>query len=339
MQKLYTDSPCSTWLYNRCPNKKIIKILRENIYNETSKEEIKPFIPCIVKLVVPQHTHTAIVGDIHGNPDTIKSLFLSLRKRGFIDAKLKIPNDFRIIFLGDYTDRGGFSMEALRDILILAIKNPGQVFLLRGNHENIYLNIDYKILNEIKQFEATEEIRNNLIQNLVKIYEFMPVGMLLGFAGQEQTPFYFLVHGGPDIRYDYTDFLNLHKEALAKNGGLCFWNLTKDDLFKTPKSKAIREALYRQTSSDPNIKDALDAHLYSDTAENLAWGFLWNDIDVDTHEPAFPIYTSIRDESCISLASWFTRYFLESFTNEDVKIIGLIHGHNHILAKTLAAQE
>ena len=44
-------------------------------------------------------------------------------------------------FLGDYTDRGDFNLQVLSSVLLLSAKNPGKVFLLRGNHES---DIDQK---------------------------------------------------------------------------------------------------------------------------------------------------------------------------------------------------
>lgn len=346
MQSLYTDSTSNKWLYDQCPKDQIDRLLTQDINDQITRvlaqvidektkiedlEDIGPCIPCVAKLVVPQYSHIEIIGDIHGRDTTIEDIFLSLQKQNFIDEKFEVFNNSRIIFLGDYTDRGGFSMEVLRDILILAIKNPGQVFLLRGNHESIFSNKIYGTLNEIEKFEPDKETQDRLIQNLVKIYEFMPVGMLLGFAGPQQTPFYFLAHGGPDIRYDYTNLLNLNTEELTKNGGLCFWHLTKEDLFKTQKSEDIFIDIYKQIANEQEVVDTLKLH----ERTNLTWGFLWNDIDIAIYEKFLPLYKTNRRPGCISLESQFVQYFLESFTNENAKFVGLIRGHDHILAKQL----
>lgn len=68
-----------------------------------------------------------IVGDIHGQ---------------FYDFLKLLENDVggncettKYVFLGDYVDRGNFSIEVLLLILAMKISRPKQVVLLRGNHE------------------------------------------------------------------------------------------------------------------------------------------------------------------------------------------------------------
>lgn len=68
-----------------------------------------------------------IVGDLHGQ---------------FYDfLKLLEPDvggnseTTKYVFLGDYVDRGNFSIEVLLLVLSMKINRPKQVIMLRGNHE------------------------------------------------------------------------------------------------------------------------------------------------------------------------------------------------------------
>ena len=71
-----------------------------------------------------------VIGDVHGDLDGLKSLFLK------IDLTKYLENRFnKIIFLGDYIDRGPYQLEALEYILCLFKNNPNQIMMLRGNHE------------------------------------------------------------------------------------------------------------------------------------------------------------------------------------------------------------
>lgn len=68
-----------------------------------------------------------IASDIHGD---FKSLSL------VIDEFLKDSKKTKLLFLGDYVDRGNYSVEVLYTLALLKICYPDRVFLLRGNHES-----------------------------------------------------------------------------------------------------------------------------------------------------------------------------------------------------------
>jgi len=316
----YMHSP---WLYNKPINTQIKKILEWNFGEETELKTSE--FPCIAKLIVPQNTRVEIIGDIHGEMDTMEAIFHSLKNKNLINEFMYMPDNARIIFLGDYTDRGNFNLQVLASALILSAKNPDKVFLLKGNHEFDISRQNSEIINEIGKITTNEKARNILISNAIKVYELMSVGMFLGFEGPKQTPFHFIAHGGPDIRYDYNDFLNLQDKRL------CFWMLTGDDILKTTKTRELFEKIYLGIKQSKEACSALELH----THELLAYGFLWNDI-ID-FACVFPVFKSHRGEQCIALNARFIQHFLESFTNENVKIVGLIRGHQHHLAKKIGS--
>ena len=70
-----------------------------------------------------------IIGDIHGQ---FYDLLNMLRK---IDAH-KEDNPQKLVFLGDYVDRGNYGPEVVIYLLCLKLKYPNLIYLLRGNHES-----------------------------------------------------------------------------------------------------------------------------------------------------------------------------------------------------------
>ena len=72
-----------------------------------------------------------VVGDLHGD---LESLVEILNESAFVQKMSQNPNAVAI-FLGDYGDRGPFSAEVFYTVLKLKLQFPGQVVLLRGNHE------------------------------------------------------------------------------------------------------------------------------------------------------------------------------------------------------------
>lgn len=70
-----------------------------------------------------------MVGDLHGQFYD----FLELLR--VVDGWSNPESEGRFLFLGDYVDRGLFSLETLTLLLIAKLKAPDRVFMLRGNHE------------------------------------------------------------------------------------------------------------------------------------------------------------------------------------------------------------
>nr|WP_304364480.1 metallophosphoesterase [Methanosarcina sp. KYL-1] len=113
-----------------------------------------------------------LVGDIHGN---LEALEFILKMRDETGCKT-------LLFLGDYVDRGPKGTEVLVRLFQLKLKDPGNIFLLRGNHETIEMNLYYGFF---------EEIGSNpgFLLRVSRTYEKMPVAAVL--SGHT-----FCVHGG-----------------------------------------------------------------------------------------------------------------------------------------------
>jgi predicted phosphodiesterase len=73
---------------------------------------------------LPSRGKVVFVGDTHGDLEASQQV---------IERYLKKP--YRIVFLGDYVDRGNYSKENILYLLRLKLEHPEKIFLLAGNHE------------------------------------------------------------------------------------------------------------------------------------------------------------------------------------------------------------
>lgn len=85
-------------------------------------EEILEGEPRLIHL--PSHGKVVFIGDTHGDLDATERI-----------AERYLKEPYRIVFLGDYVDRGYFSEENIDTLLHLKLEHPDKIFLLAGNHE------------------------------------------------------------------------------------------------------------------------------------------------------------------------------------------------------------
>ncbi|KRX00376.1 hypothetical protein PPERSA_08882 [Pseudocohnilembus persalinus] len=163
-----------------------------------------------------------VVGDIHGQ-------FYDLLKILEVGGN---PEQQKYLFLGDFVDRGSFSIEVL--ILLYSIKlcYPETVYFLRGNHECRQMTSFFNFRDECK-YKYDQEIYDTVMES----FDLMPIACIVNGK-------FLALHGGisPEMR-SLQDIENIdRKKEPPKQGLMC------DILWADPvdNEDGICENLYRQ---------------------------------------------------------------------------------------------
>ncbi len=126
------------------------------------------------------------VGDIHGELDTLERVFDTVK------SKFGPESDFRWVFLGDYVDRGSDGFLVILKLMEFQLEQPaGSVVLLRGNHEDVMMNIHDGFLREL-YWRFGKEKAAQLYAYIKLWYESLPLVSII-------DDFIFAVHGGATI--------------------------------------------------------------------------------------------------------------------------------------------
>ncbi|KAK8891803.1 hypothetical protein M9Y10_029023 [Tritrichomonas musculus] len=116
-----------------------------------------------------------VVGDLHGNLiDFLKILYY-----------FGVPPKSRYLFLGDFVDRGRYSVNVISLILSLMVKYPNDIYLIRGNHEFSHINRAYGFFDECLNTYGSEQIWNQFQE----VFSYLPLAAVIGGS-------VFCVHGG-----------------------------------------------------------------------------------------------------------------------------------------------
>ena len=122
-----------------------------------------------------------ICGDIHGQ---LYDLFELFRISGGVENNV-------YLFLGDYVDRGYYSLETFCYLAALKLRHRDRIYLLRGNHECRAVNQLYGFYEECLNYYG----HAGLWRMCNEVFDLLPIGAIV----QNKI---FCIHGGlsPEIK-------------------------------------------------------------------------------------------------------------------------------------------
>lgn len=108
------------------------------------------------------HGDCLIVGDIHGDVDSVRAALGMLGK------------GLSVIFLGDYVDRGPYQLDSIHVLLKEKLRRKDRLVMLRGNHESRTMNLYYGFLDAVRMFYS-----DKLYERFLDAFSAMPVSVLI----------------------------------------------------------------------------------------------------------------------------------------------------------------
>ena len=226
------------------------KFRREHIIALTKAcQEVVSSQPIVLRLSTP----IKVFGDIHGQYDDLMRFF------EFWGEPSEEPgvgdiNSIDYLFLGDYVDRGVYSLETICLLMALKIKYPDKIHLLRGNHEDHLINYTFGFYSECEYRLSDDSMGEelNVFKVINEFFEYLP---LVAIIENEIV----CVHGG--IGSSFTDISEVEKlqrpipvihEAITKQDQIVM-DILWSDPTDSDDEKGIQPNVVRDTKSYGNI--------------------------------------------------------------------------------------
>jgi len=120
-----------------------------------------------------------VFGDIHGQYTDLMRFFdlwgcpSEDHPNGDIDS-------FDYLFLGDFVDRGSHSLETICLLLALKLKFPKRIHLIRGNHEDRWINNGFGFSDEcMNRLNEDPDEDDSIFNRINDLFDWLPLGAII----------------------------------------------------------------------------------------------------------------------------------------------------------------
>ncbi len=271
------ESVVDTFIANESSHLSDQRWLGEKYHSEVTKPFFQPFVQ---KLEVKADTIIAFHGDLHGDVHSLLEFINHLKNSGYMDQKdsfIIAKDNVRMVFLGDYVDRGWYGPEVMYTILRLKLANPDKVFLVRGNHEDLGINHQYGFIPQLQKLRSDDF--QLLLGKIGQMYDLLPVVLYLGAQDVNGTKdFIQCCHGGMELGYNPQKLLQsnekyqlLHELNAKDNFNKLDLSIQEKDAIQT--QSGIPAIYFSNSTSTDFVNNA------------CGLGHMWNDFMVqESHD-------------------------------------------------------
>lgn len=314
---LETMKRCEQCLFNQLKNR--------DVWLHKPSDNAIGSCPYVQKVVIPAGSAFACWGDLHGSVHSFIRSLKHLCQLGYLQDDFSISphhQQFYLIFLGDYVDRGCYGIEVLYLLMKLKIANPGRVVIIRGNHENVPANKLWGLGKELQL-----KYRNFFdIHDLSSFFNYLPLACYVGFCTQNRSRYILCCHGGPDISFDASSLLAASSTSAFQNiQEMPYKSFTEKKINELLRNQAERVEL--EVEKEKTFKKGIRWVDEKDTSFDawlMKFGFIWTDFDVyEEHKKLF-VFT----KRCWLLSKKLTSALLQTNTSA-ITIDGIMRGHQH----------
>ncbi|RKP08863.1 Metallo-dependent phosphatase-like protein [Thamnocephalis sphaerospora] len=270
--------------------------------------------------VQPVRSPVTVCGDIHGQFYDLLELF---RVGG------DVP-DTNYIFMGDFVDRGYYSLETFTMLMVLKARYPDKITLLRGNHESRQITQVYGFYDECQ----TKYGNANVWKYCCQVFDYLTLAAIVDGR-------ILCVHGGlsPDIR-TLDQIRTIHRcQEIPHEGSFCdlMWSDPEEieawavsprgagwlfgakvtnefnqvnDLTLIARAHQLVQEGYKFMFPDENLVTVWSAPNYCYRCGNVA-SIMQIDETLQVDESSFKIFTAVPDsQRTVPARTSGTPYFL-----------------------------
>jgi diadenosine tetraphosphatase ApaH/serine/threonine PP2A family protein phosphatase/Ca2+-binding EF-hand superfamily protein len=148
-----------------------------------------------------------VFGDIHGQFTDLKKFFATY---GSPNHRTGDVNLCRYVFIGDFVDRGACSLETVCSLFSLKVRYPSRITLVRGNHEDRNINMQYGFREECIERCGDDGIE--IWERVNSVFDWLPLAACI--EGK-----ILCLHGGPGATLTSVDEIRKIQRPVALGVG------------------------------------------------------------------------------------------------------------------------